>query len=174
MRRPLAAISLLTVAVLLSACAASQSPGWTFAPPTPAPTAGPSGAADASTAPSAAASAGASAAASGEAPSAGASAAASGGTGSGVVDITAFNIAWTTKDVSAPANTGFKIHFDNQDASTPHNIIIKDGTGMEMFKTDLLTGVATMDYDVPALPAGTYTFVCVVHPAMVGNLTVGP
>jgi plastocyanin len=34
--------------------------------------------------------------------------------------------------------------------------------------------VAAMDYDVPALPAGAYTFVCLVHPAMVGNLTVGP
>jgi len=170
MRRPLAAISLLAVALLLSACAASQAPGWTFAPPTPAPTAGPSSSADASAAASEAPSAAASAAS-----SAGASAAASGGTGgSGVVDITASGVAWTTKDVTAPANTAFKIHFDNQDASTPHNIIIKDGTGMEMFKTDLLTGVAAMDYDVPALPAGTYTFVCIVHPAMVGNLTVGP
>jgi len=171
MRRPLATVSLLAVALLLSACAASQAPGWTFAPPTPAPTPGPSQSAAASTAPSAEASA----AASGEAPSAGASAAASGGTvGAAVVDITASGVQWTTKDVTAPANAAFKIHFDNQDASTQHNIIIKDGTGMEMFKTDLLTGAATMDYDVPALAAGTYTFVCLVHPSMVGNLVVGP
>ena len=29
------------------------------------------------------------------------------------------------------------------------------------------------EYKVPALPAGTYQFVCTVHPNMVGTLTVG-
>jgi plastocyanin len=32
--------------------------------------------------------------------------------------------------------------------------------------------VGTQTYDVPALPAGTYSFVCSVHPNMVGTLTV--
>ena len=32
-------------------------------------------------------------------------------------------------------------------------------------------GVATKIYDVPALPAGTYTFLCIVHPTMTGNAT---
>jgi plastocyanin len=30
----------------------------------------------------------------------------------------------------------------------------------------------TVTYDVPALPAGTYTFICIVHPNMTGTLTV--
>ena len=163
MRRPIAAISLLAVALLLSACAASQAPGWTFAPPTPAPSAGPSSSADASAAASTAASAAASSDASSAVPS----------TGSNVVGITALNVAWTQNEVSAPGNAAFTIHFDNQDASTPHNIVIKDGSGMAMFTGALVTGPAQVDYAVPALAPGKYTFVCSVHTTMIGNLTVG-
>jgi plastocyanin len=170
MRRPLAALSLLAVALLLSACAASVAPGWTFAPPTPAPTPGTSQSAGAS----AAASEAASAAPSGDASAAPSAGASGGAGGSGVVDITASGTAWTTTDLTAPANAAFTIHFNNQDAGVPHNIVIKDGSGMAMFTSDLLTGAATADYSVPALPAGSYTFVCSVHTAMIGNLVVGP
>ncbi len=162
MRRPLVVLCLLALALVVSACASSNAPGWTYAPPTPAPTPGPSASAgasaEASSAPSAAASAEAS-----SAPS----------TGSNVVNITALNIAWTQTEVSAPGNVAFTIHFDNQDASTPHNIVIKDGTGMAMFSGDIVTGPATKDYAVPALAPGKYTFVCSVHANMIGNLTVG-
>ena len=41
-------------------------------------------------------------------------------------------------------------------------------------KGEMVTGVAQKDYQVDALPAGTYTFVCQVHPSMTGTLTVGP
>ena len=34
-------------------------------------------------------------------------------------------------------------------------------------------GVATQTYDVPALAAGSYPFMCTVHPNMTGTLTVG-
>jgi plastocyanin len=40
-----------------------------------------------------------------------------------------------------------------------------------VFKGEIFAGVATKNYDVPALKAGTYTFVCDVHPAMTGTLT---
>jgi len=169
MRRPLVVLPVLVVALVLSACSASTAPGWTYAPPTPSPTPGPSQSAAASVAPSAAPSVAPSGAApSGPAPSGGGS---GGGT---VVNITAQNVDFTTKDVTAPANTPFTIHFDNQDASIQHNVIIKDGSGMAMFTGDLVTGIAQKDYQVPALAAGTYTFVCVVHSNMTGTLTVGP
>ncbi len=42
-----------------------------------------------------------------------------------------------------------------------------------MFKGDIITGPAQALYQVPALPAGTYQFVCTVHPIMVGTLRVG-
>ena len=48
---------------------------------------------------------------------------------------------------------------------------IKDSSGTEVFKGDIFNGVATRNYDVPALKAGTYTFMCIVHPNMTGTLT---
>jgi mono/diheme cytochrome c family protein/plastocyanin len=116
-------------------------------------------------------SAGASAAA-----SAGASASAApsgGGAGSTVVDITAQGIAFTTPSVTAPADTPFTIHFDNQDASVPHDVAITDASGAQLFKGETFPGIAARDYQVPALPAGSYSFHCTVHPNMTGTLTAG-
>ena len=161
MRRPLLALSFLVVAAFVAACSSSAAPGWTYAPPTPAPTPGPS--VDASAAPSAEAS---------EAPS-GESAAPSGDAPSGdVVEISAINIAFEQSDVSAPADTAFTIRFDNKEA-VPHNVEIKDAAGMSLFKGEIVTGPVVIDYAVPALAAGTYQFICTVHPNMIGTLTVG-
>jgi hypothetical protein len=71
-----------------------------------------------------------------------------------------------------PADTAFVIAFDNEDAGTPHNVAIHDPSGAEAFKGDIFNGVETRDYQVPALPAGAYTFACSVHPNMTGTLTV--
>jgi plastocyanin len=95
--------------------------------------------------------------------------AAPGGT---VVDISAINIAFEQTDVSAPADTAFTIRFDNKEA-VPHNVEIKDASGTSLFKGEIVTGPVVVDYQVPALGAGTYQFVCTVHPNMVGTLTVG-
>ena len=56
---------------------------------------------------------------------------------------------------TAPADKPFVIEFDNQDAATPHNVEIKDSTGAVKFKGDIFPGVATRQYQVPALAAGT-------------------
>lgn len=183
--RPLVVLSFLAAALLVGACASSVPPGWTFSPPTAAPSpaagaaspgvgspaaASPEASGPASPAASGAASPAASGPASGApgSPSAGAPS----GAGGAVVNITAQNIDFTSKQVSAPANAPFTIHFDNQDASVPHDVVIKDSTGMAMFTGDLVTGVAQKDYSVPALAAGTYTFACSVHSNMTGTLTV--
>ena len=42
-----------------------------------------------------------------------------------------------------------------------------------IFKGELVTGPKAVDYAIPALPAGTYTFNCSIHPNMTGTLTVG-
>ena len=63
----------------------------------------------------------------------------------------------------------------NKDAGIPHDVSIhKDSpTGEAVFTGEIVRrDVATKVYDVPALPAGTYAFVCTVHPTMVGTLTV--
>ena len=89
--------------------------------------------------------------------------------GSGL-SVVAKNIAFEPTTLSAPADKEIQIDFDNQD-SAPHNIAIKDASGAQKFKGDVITGQKTT-YNVGALPAGTYTFWCEVHPNMTGTLTV--
>ena len=147
-------VRLLVVAILSAAlvgACTTASAGWTYAP---APT-------------KAAASAGASGG-----PSAGTSAEPSGSANPNVVVISATGIQYDQQTVTAPAGTPFQIQFANNAAGTPHNVTIHQGgaTGAELFKGAIFNGVETRTYDVPALDAGQYTFVCTVHPTMVGTL----
>ena len=54
--------------------------------------------------------------------------------------------------------------------ASPHNIQIKDSTGAVKFTGATFNGVATQPYQVPALAAGSYPFLCTVHPTMTGTL----
>ena len=87
------------------------------------------------------------------------------------VNVSALNIAFEQADLQVPADTPFKLTFENKDANTPHNVEIKDASGGVAFQGEIFNGVDTRTYDVPALPAGTYTFLCTVHPNMTGTLT---
>lgn len=141
----------LTVALLSAAFVAgcsTASPGWTYMP---APSVTPP-------------------------PSSDASAEASGPAGSGSADlvvISASGVKFEQTTVTAPADTPFQISFENKDPGTPHNISIHlgDVNGAELFKGTIFSGVETRVYDVPALDAGSYAFVCSVHPTMTGTLT---
>ncbi len=76
--------------------------------------------------------------------------------------------------LEAAADTPFTLEFDNQDATAPHNVVIKDpnGANVSIGDTAPFTGPATKSYAVPALAAGDYSFVCEVHPTtMTGTLT---
>ncbi len=88
------------------------------------------------------------------------------------VEIAAVNIQFSTDQLTVPADTPFQINFDNQEAA-PHNVAIHEGspTGPTVFQGEIVTGPAQVTYDVPALPAGAYGFVCTVHPNMTGTLT---
>ena len=176
MRTRHAAALTVILATVLSACSSGAQPGWTFAP-TPPPSPAASGAA------SAAPSAGASGAPAGSgAPSAapsGAAApsgspAASGGAAGTVLELTASGVAFDKTDLAAPAGVAFQIKFTNNDAGIPHNVAIhKDSpTGAIVWQGEIFSGTDSRTYDVPALPAGTYGFSCVVHPNMTGTLTV--
>jgi len=143
---------LLTVALMSAAILAGctdTSAGWTYAP---APSLTPP--------PSSAASPGASGPAASGNPN--------------VVDISALGVKYEQTNVTAPADTPFQISFENKDAGTPHNVAIHlgDVNGAELFKGEVFPGVATRVYNVPALDAGAYAFVCTVHPTMTGTLTV--
>ncbi len=90
-----------------------------------------------------------------------------------VVKVSALNVAFEQDEVSAPADAPFQIEFDNKDAGIPHNVEIKDANGQSVFKGEIFSGVAVKTYDVPALAAGAYQFICTVHPNMIGTLKVG-
>ena len=91
-----------------------------------------------------------------------------------VVQVSALNIKYEQTDLTAPAGTPFQVSFENKDAGVPHNVTLHQGdaNGAELFKGEIFNGVATRVYDVPALDAGSYAFVCSVHPTMIGTLTV--
>lgn len=163
-RRP--ALILLTVlAALAFAACSSTTATWTFEPAPPS-TPVPSVAASAS-------GAGGSPEASAPASSGGSeSPAASGGAAGATVELTAQNIQYDKTELEAPAGQAFALKFSNQDAGVPHNVAIKGASGADVFKGEIVTGPTDTTYQVAALPAGTYTFYCSVHPNMTGTLTV--
>ncbi|HEU4672688.1 MAG TPA: cupredoxin domain-containing protein [Candidatus Limnocylindrales bacterium] len=109
----------------------------------------------------------------------GSTAAAAGGSGAvasaanGPAQVDAKNIQFSVSEIDAAAGKSFEIDFRNDDASIPHNIAILDSSGSNaLFRGDLVTGPASTTYSVPALPAGSYTFHCDVHPSMSGTVVV--
>jgi cytochrome c oxidase subunit II len=94
------------------------------------------------------------------------------GPGATIVDLSANQLAFDKTSLEVPAGKPFVIHFDNKDAGIQHNVAIYDSSGKEIFKGELFAGPKAVDYQVPALPAGQYTFQCDVHPTtMTGALT---
>ena len=93
---------------------------------------------------------------------------------SGNVQIGARTMRFETTAVEVPAGKAFKIDFDNKDAATIHDIDIhRTSAGGELvFDGATVSGPAKATYDIPALTAGTYAFVCSVHPGdMSGTIT---
>ena len=84
-----------------------------------------------------------------------------------------------TDCLAVPAGQAFSLTLDNEDTATVHNVEIftadpdTDKNARSVFKGDLVTGVKTMAYSVPALTAANYHFHCDVHPTqMYGTLVV--
>ena len=84
--------------------------------------------------------------------------------------VTAKDLKFSPTEVSAPADAPFAIAFDNQEG-VPHNMAISDSTGTNVFKGEIVSN-QKVSYSVPALAAGSYPFVCEVHPDMKGTITV--
>ena len=90
-----------------------------------------------------------------------------------VVEISADSHRFDRAVLDVPAGQAFHIVFTNDELLTPHNIEIEDAQGEEVFFGKPFEGDDTRTYDVPALPAGTYGFLCTVHPEMRGTMTAG-
>lgn len=86
--------------------------------------------------------------------------------------LSAINVLYEQTELNAPADVQFIIEFDNKEA-VPHNVAINDASGASIFVGEIVTGPIKTTYDIPALAAGSYPFMCSVHPTtMVGTLTV--
>jgi plastocyanin len=98
-----------------------------------------------------------------------------GGGGGPAIPVTAQDIAFDTDTIELPADVPTTIAFDNADAGVQHNISIyaDDSLAEPLFQGELVTGPATIEYQIPPLPAGEYYFRCDVHPNMNGVVVVG-
>jgi cytochrome c oxidase subunit 2 len=95
--------------------------------------------------------------------------------GAAVVQLAAKNIAFDKQALDVAAGQPFAIDFKNEDApGTMHNVQIRKADGSVIANPPTIDGGAETTYSYDALPAGTYTFICKVHPIaqMTGTLTV--
>jgi plastocyanin len=172
-------VSAAFLAALLAGCSAASEAGWTYAPAstTPVPSGSPvesgspvpSNVGEPTAPPSQAAPSASGGASAG--PSAAPSGSATGGT---ALTVVARAVKWETATLTGPAGSPLQVTLDNQDQGIPHNVAILNAANAEVFKSSPdLTGVAQETYDVEALEAGVYKFVCTLHPGtMTGELTV--
>jgi mono/diheme cytochrome c family protein/plastocyanin len=83
-------------------------------------------------------------------------------------------LAYDKNALEVAADTAFAIVFDNQDAGQTHDVDLRDSSGAVLDDQPTVTGPGEATYVYKPLAAGTYTFICSVHPipAMTGTLTV--
>jgi plastocyanin len=170
--RPTALVTVaLAASIAVAACGSAEGPGWTYAP---APSVTPAASSAASGSPAAS---GSTPPASQPVPSSAAtgSPAASADTGTTVTVVATVPTQFDTTELTAPADQPFTLVFDNQDATVVHNVVLQnpDQSPVDIGDTTPFLGPEQRSYDVPALAAGAYPFLCQVHPTtMTGTLTV--
>jgi len=154
--RPLRLALPLVACLAVAACAAGESPGWTYAPAasaTPAPSGSDSPSGEPSGAPS------------GEP---------SGAPGT-TIELVASGIAYDTLEITVPAGEPFAIHLVNDDpAGVPHDVDIETAEGTVLQNTETVDGGQEVTYRYEPLDAGEYVFQCSIHPIpnMTGTLIV--
>ena len=112
------------------------------------------------------------------APPASSSTSTPGGTPAGgtVLQLTAQNLSFSPRTLTAPPNTQVTVRMNNQDAGVLHNVSVytnSQATGRIFVSTDLFAGPGTKDYTFTTPAPGAYFFRCDVHPdTMTGTFNV--
>ena len=69
--------------------------------------------------------------------------------------IAAQGIKFDTANLIVPAGRPFELTFNNNDAGVPHNVEIESADKSQtLFDGDVVNGVTSVTYNVPALPPG--------------------
>lgn len=93
-----------------------------------------------------------------------------------VLRLVAERVRWDVTELHAPAAMTFKLELDNRDGPPEfHNFVIADGRAVEdrIYTSPKRQGPISETYEIPGLPAGSYAFVCTIHPdVMRGTLIV--
>jgi len=86
------------------------------------------------------------------------------------LSVVARNLSFGVKCLATPAGQAFTINFDNEDGA-PHNVAIytDKSRSKSLFVGDRVDGPKKVTYQVPAITAGTYYFVCDFHTFMNGT-----
>ncbi len=82
--------------------------------------------------------------------------------------VTAKDMRFLEAEVVVPAGEPFELVFDNQEAP-PHNVAILDASGGKLFAGEIVSS-QKVTYQVSTLAAGSYPFICEVHPDMKGTI----
>jgi hypothetical protein len=93
-----------------------------------------------------------------------------------VVKLTASLAIWSLSTIKAPAGKVWHVRIDDQDGiPITHNFTVASGPAVAeriFMSPNFRFGIST--FDIPALPAGSYLFICTIHPeSMTGTLTIG-
>jgi plastocyanin len=90
--------------------------------------------------------------------------------------IVAKDIAYDIRAITVPADTPFTITFTNQDpAGVVHDVDVRQGDKTTVITDQqVVNGGESATYSYDGLPAGSYVYICSIHPVpnMTGTLTV--
>ncbi len=90
------------------------------------------------------------------------------GTGADGVEVNAEDIAFDVDRIDVTAGEAVTLTFNNNDTGIPHNFHVE--AGEVDAKTDIAPGPDTQTLEFTIDEAGSYTFICDVHPDMTGDL----
>ena len=91
-----------------------------------------------------------------------------------VIQLAAQTDLWSLTHIDAPAGKVWHVQIENPGET--HNFTVASGPTVpeRIYLSKRFETKGTFTFDIPALPAGSYLFICTLHPLrMTGTLTIG-